>query len=361
MTGKFDTPVEEAWERLVTMVALVRANGSCLMVNAALEAALQQSRRKLAGSSALAWFADSSPLKEALQRTAAGSASRFEAILHSPGTGAAPLPVYASLSPAGSGHPEGAALLEMTETGQQARLGREEQASLLVQAHKELLRNLAHEVKNPLGGIRGAAQLLALDATTQEVSDCTAVIIREVDRLQALVDRLLTSHQAPAARALLNIHEVCEHVRTLVRAEFPQGLEIRRDYDASLPSLLGDRERLIQALLNLVRNAAQALAPRIAAGDACITLRTRIARQATLGRKHHRLAVEVQVLDNGPGISPALRERIFQPLVSGRADGTGLGLTLAQTFVQQHGGTLDCESQPGRTCFTMLLPLADAR
>ena len=361
-TAAFGPKVQEAYDRLATLVALVDADGACLMVNTALENALHQSRRRLAGSSAFDWFSDPAPLQEALRRVAGQTVmvSRLQASLRCHPLELSDLPVHVSVSLAVGDGAHTAVLLEMTETEQQARLDREERANGLVKAHKELLRNLAHEVKNPLGGIRGAAQLLALDAGSHEVTEYTDVIIHEVDRLQTLVDRLLVPHQGAPARAPLNIHEVCERVRTLVLAEFPRGLEIRRDYDTSLPSLLGDRERLIQALLNIVRNAAQALAQRIAQGDACIVLRTRIARQATLGGQRYRLALRVEVEDNGPGVPPPLRERIFQPLVTGREGGSGLGLTLAQTFVQQHGGIIECDSLPGETRFTLLLPLADS-
>jgi len=177
------------------------------------------------------------------------------------------------------------------------------------------------------------------------------VIIKEADRLQVLMDRLLTPHRRPQVGAV-NIHEVCERVRTLLLAEFPEGIQIVRDYDASLPELHGDREQLIQALLNVVRNAAQAMN-----GRGTIELRTRIARQVTLAKTRHKLALELQVVDNGPGIPAAILDRIFYPLVSGREGGSGLGLTLAQTFVQHHHGAIEVESEPGRTCFHILLPL----
>ncbi|MBS0403052.1 MAG: PAS domain-containing sensor histidine kinase, partial [Proteobacteria bacterium] len=282
------------------------------------------------------------------------------ATLHGPAPGAHPLPVHVVVSPLERGGARGGVLLEMIEIEQQARQDREERTHRLAREQKELLRNLAHEIKNPLGGIRGAAQLLALEAAARdfaESAEYTDVIIHEADRLQALVDRLLAPHQRALVLGEVNIHEVCERVRAVVLAEFPRGLDIRRDYDASLPELRGDRERLIQALLNIVRNAAQALAARITAGDACITLRTRVARQLTIGQQRFRLAIELQVEDNGPGVPPELRERIFQPLVSGRADGTGLGLALAQTFVQQHEGTIEYESTGGLTRFKLLLPV----
>ena len=165
------------------------------------------------------------------------------------------------------------------------------------------------------------------------------------------MDRLLTPHRPPQFSAL-NFHEVLERVRSLVLAEFPDGIQIERDYDASLPELHGDKEQLIQAVLNVVRNAAQALN-----GKGEIELRTRAARQVTMAKRRHKLALELQVIDKGPGIADELRERIFYPLVSGREGGSGLGLTLSQTFVQQHHGTIECESEPGRTCFTIMLPM----
>ncbi|MGL6206050.1 MAG: nitrogen regulation protein NR(II), partial [Giesbergeria sp.] len=225
------------------------------------------------------------------------------------------------------------------------------------QAHKELIRNLAHEIKNPLGGIRGAAQLLEMELQNPELTEYTEVIVHEADRLQALVDRLLAPHRHPHQVGDVNIHEVCERVRSLILVEYPQGLRVVRDYDTSIPEFRGDRAQLIQALLNIAQNAAQALAERIAAGDACITLRTRVARQVTFGRQRYRLALELHVIDNGPGVPDAIRDRIFYPLVSGRDGGSGLGLTLAQTFVQRHHGMIECESRPGRTDFRILIPL----
>jgi two-component system nitrogen regulation sensor histidine kinase GlnL len=219
------------------------------------------------------------------------------------------------------------------------------------------MRNLAHEIKNPLGGIRGAAQLLEAELASPDQREYTRVIISEADRLQGLVDRLLAPHRAPRVVAVFNLHEVCERVRALILAEFPRGLQIDRDYDASAPDCRGDKEQLIQALLNVVRNAAQALEERIADNSAQIILRTRVARHVTIARRHFRLALDLHVIDNGPGIPDELRERIFFPLVSGRDGGSGLGLTLAQTFVQQNEGMIEFDSRPGRTDFRILLPL----
>ncbi len=253
-------------------------------------------------------------------------------------------------------------LFELQEIDQQQRFEREERIHDQTQINRELARNLAHEIKNPLGGIRGAAQLLHLEmgsAASSELGEYARVIIKEADRLQGLVDRLLAPHRRARIVGDVNIHEVCERVRSVLLAEYPRQLEIARDYDASIPELRGDKEQLIQALLNIAHNAALALAaPRDGGSEAAhIVLKTRIARQLTIARHRHRLALELHVIDNGPGIDPAIRDRIFLPLVSGRDGGTGLGLTLAQTFVEEHHGTIDFESRPGRTDFRILLPL----
>jgi len=242
-------------------------------------------------------------------------------------------------------------LLEFHPMDRPLKLAREEQMLDQTQANRLLLRNLAHEIKNPLGGIRGAAQLLEQELEKPALREYTYVIVQEADRLRSLMEKLLSPQNASHYSAL-NIHEVLERVRSVVLAEMPEGLVIRRDYDISLPALIGDKEQLIQVMLNIVRNAAQAMQ-----GSGLIVLRTRIARQVTLIKRRHRLAVMVQIIDNGPGIPAELQDKIFYPLVSGRADGHGLGLTLAQDFVSQHHGTIEFDSEPGRTCFTVLLPL----
>jgi two-component system nitrogen regulation sensor histidine kinase GlnL len=248
-------------------------------------------------------------------------------------------------------------VVELLPLEQQARQEREERLVDQAQANKELIRNLAHEIKNPLGGIRGAAQLLEMEVESRDLKEYTQVIIHEADRLQTLVDRLLAPHRRPHVVGDVNIHEVCERVRALIVAEFPKGLKVLRDYDTSIPEFRGDREQLIQTVLNVAHNACQALAERIARGDACLSFRTRIARQVTFGKQRYKLALELHVVDNGPGIPDSIKDRIFYPLVSGREGGSGLGLTLAQTFVQQHHGLIEVESVPGRTDFKILIPL----
>ncbi len=249
-------------------------------------------------------------------------------------------------------------LLELWPIDQQLRATREERLLEQQLASRELIRNLAHEIKNPLGGIRGAAQLLERELNNPALHEYTQVIVKETDRLQDLMKRLLSPHR-PMQPGPVNIHEILERVRSLLNAEFPQTLSVVRDYDTSLPELVGDREQLIQAVLNIARNAAQAIGGmrEPPAGGGRIVLRTRAARQVTLAKRRYRLALELQVVDNGPGIPEAIRERMFFPLVSGRDGGSGLGLTLAQSFVQQHQGTIECDSRPGWTCFTIHLPL----
>jgi len=250
-------------------------------------------------------------------------------------------------------------LAELRPIEQQLRLAREERLIAEQQANRALIRNLAHEIKNPLGGLRGSAQLLERELERPALREYTQVIIDEADRLQALVDRLLTPHKAPSMGPV-NVYEVLERVRSLVLAEFPDRFRIERDFDPSVPQLLGDREQLIQAVLNVVRNAAQALSSGagVKPDKGRILLRTRVLRQITIVRQRHRLALELQVIDNGPGVAEDIRDRIFSPLVSGREGGSGLGLSLAQTFVQYHGGVIECESRPGNTVFTILLPLS---
>ena len=241
-------------------------------------------------------------------------------------------------------------LLEFRPIDTQLKTAREERLAEQQQAIRELVRNLAHEIKNPLGGIRGSAQLLERELDNPQLREYTQVIIKEADRLQELMHRLLSSHRLMQPQPV-GMHEILERVRALILAEFSD-VSVRRDYDTSLPELTGDREQLIQAILNIVRNAAQALDGR---GE--IVLRTRARRQVTLAKRRHRLALELQVIDNGPGIPVAIREQVFFPLVSGREGGSGLGLTLAQNFIQQHHGSIEVDSKPGRTCFTVLLPL----
>lgn len=248
-----------------------------------------------------------------------------------------------------SGEPE--VLLELTSLDRLLRITRDENLYSQQVATKELLRGLAHEVKNPLGGLRGAAQLLEKELSSEELKEYTRVIINEADRLQNLVDRLLGPNSVPKKR-VINIHEVLERVRSLVLVEVIEGLRIKRDYDTSLPDIMADPDMLIQAILNIVRNASQAMHQQ---GE--ITLKTRIERNYTIGHQRYRLVLRADIIDNGPGVDEAIKEKIFFPMITGRAEGSGLGLSIAQSLIQQHNGIIECHSQPGCTCFSILLPI----
>ena len=335
---------------LGSAVAIVDEQGHCYFLNQAGEQLFEVSPRSIRGHVFARLFLNGNVFDELMNDAYLGLFSRksFEVRLERANKAALDLAVTAVSLESGPGR----VLLEFRENDQRKKVDREAQMIESVSANRELLRNLAHEVKNPLGGIRGAAQLLESEHPEASIREFTQIIIKEADRLQKLVDRLLAPHRNPRRMTQVNIHEVCERVRSVLLAEYGQSLRIVRDYDASLPELTGDREQLIQAILNLARNAAQALH-----GDGEIRLVTRIARQATIARKRYKLALDLHVLDNGPGVPEDLKDKLFYPLVSGREGGTGLGLSLAQTFVQQHGGLIECQSRPGFTDFRVLLPL----
>ncbi|MBK1705597.1 nitrogen regulation protein NR(II) [Halochromatium glycolicum] len=242
-------------------------------------------------------------------------------------------------------------LMEMQQVDRQLRIAREEYLISQHQATQALLRGLAHEIKNPLGGLRGAAQLLERELPNPGLREYTRIIIDEADRLQSLLNRMLGPNQLPQLQPV-NIHHITEHVRGLLEAEFPSGPTVIRDYDPSIPNIKGDPDRLIQALLNIARNAAEA-----AGQHGQVTLRTRVLRQFTIGSVRHRLVLGIDIEDNGPGIPDELMDRIFFPMVSGRSGGTGLGLAIAQELVNQHQGLIECDSRPGCTTFFVYLPL----
>ncbi len=244
-------------------------------------------------------------------------------------------------------------LLEMTRVDHQLRIAREENLIAQQQATREVVRGLAHEIKNPLGGLRGAAQLLEGELADSALREYTGVIIHEADRLQNLLNRMLGPNTLPQKR-LINIHQVLERVRTLVQAEAPERVRLLWDYDPSLPELNADLDQLIQVVLNIVRNAVQALP-----GEGEIILRSRALRRYTVGHLCHKLVLCIDIIDNGPGIPEQMQQKIFYPLVTGRAEGTGLGLSIAQSLVNQHGGLIECHSRPGRTRFSIFLPVLE--
>lgn len=246
-------------------------------------------------------------------------------------------------------------LIEVQPLDRLLRISREETLLSSQQTTQTLVRGLAHEIKNPLGGLRGAAQLLERCLEDPSLTDYTQIIIEEADRLSNLVDQLLGPNSAPTMQPT-NIHEVLERVYTLVDVENNGKVLIERDYDPSFPDIQGDKALLIQVFLNIIRNAVQAV-NSIHTDDGVITLRTRSQRQFTIGNKRHRVVLRVDVIDNGPGIPPELIDNIFLPMVTGRAEGTGLGLSIAQSIINQHQGLIACTTEPGKTRFTIYIPL----
>jgi len=244
-------------------------------------------------------------------------------------------------------------IVDISQVDRMVRIAQDEILLKQQNVTQEIVRGLAHEVKNPLGGIRGAAQLLEKELPNKDLKEYTQVIISEADRLQNLVNRLL-GPSTVSKQQVVNIHEMLERVRQLVLAEVDGNIKLHRDYDPSIPDLKADPDQLIQAILNIVRNAVQALS-----GSGNIYLKTRIQRQFSIGHHRYRLVVSISIIDDGPGIPSDIKDRIFYPLVTSRAEGTGLGLSIAQSLIQKHSGIIECHSTPGDTEFTINIPLED--
>ncbi len=346
---------------LASAVIILDISGRIVYVNPAAEDLLEYSSKVLSSQSLKQLFLNSDILEEICRQVGTHESveKRQELVLER--IGRQSLHVYCTVKAIDfSG---ASVLIELRENVQQLRQDRENRLMDQNQANKELVRNLAHEIKNPLGGIKGAAQLLEMelpDRNMKDLKEYTQVIIRESERLQKLVDRLLVPHRRPHIVNDINIHEVCERVRSIILAEYPEGLMVKRDYDLSLPEITGDKEQLIQAVLNIAQNAVHALAERVKNRDAELLFKTRVSRRITLARVRYKLALNLHIVDNGPGISQEMIEKIFFPLVSGTKGGSGLGLTLSQTLVRQHGGIIECESRPGHTEFLIRLPIARA-
>ena len=246
-------------------------------------------------------------------------------------------------------------IVELQQIDRHLRISREEHLITQQALTRDVVRGLAHEIKNPLGGLRGAAQLLESELESEDLKEYTHIIIQEADRLQELVNRMLGPNRRPSYAAV-NLHSVLERVRALVVAETGDRLAIIRDYDPSIPDLVGDSDQLIQAVLNVVRNASRAIEDR-----GTVILRSRILRQYTIGNVRHRLAAQIEIIDNGPGIPPEIADTLFLPMVTGGTGGMGLGLAIAQSLINQHQGLIECRSQPGETVFTIYLPVGSHR
>ena len=374
------TKLTDAYDLLATSVLLVDDDGRLLHINSAAQDLLERSLKSLERSAAVDLFTDAEAFNKALDYVSGRKLSSVRLTL----TLRKPLEnVPANVTLTRLEAMPWRILIEIREFEQHALAERNERLYHEIEIYKDTFRNLAHEVKNPLGGLRGAAQLLEMELHDPGLKEYTQVIIDEADRLQGLVDRLIRPSQSQLSLSVINIHEVCERVYALIKAEYQDRITIVKDYDASVPDMKADMAKLVQAYLNLARNAAQSLlgdnlsrpesdsgtpgsgdAHDLRRGDDSpksagpqITLRTRILNKFYLLNQVHRLVVVVSVVDNGAGVPKQLRDRIFHPLVTGRAEGTGLGLSLAQELVHQHGGLIEFDSEPGHTEFRMLLPL----
>ena len=345
-------------EHMTTAVVTLDASDHVLAMNPAAEALFRLSRRLAHGRRLPAWLSDGGQLLAAcLRRTAVdGGRSAAQRALTLRLAADRRVTVDCTVTPLDE-VAVGVMLLEFTPVDRKLRISREDRLLSQQAAVRSMLRGLGHEIKNPLGGLRGAAQLLERALPDAQWREFTRIIIGEADRLQALVDRMMTPHGAPQFQPV-NLHEIVERVRLLQLSDGAARVAIRTDYDPSIPELEGDPAMLIQALLNLVRNAAQALtgAPRPQ-----ITIRTRVQGAVTIGARHHRQMVCVEIIDNGPGIPAELQRTVFYPMVTGRSDGVGLGLPIAQSLAHHHGGLIEFDSAPGRTVFSVYLPLSQQR
>lgn len=345
-------------DNLNTAVLLLNADLLIEYTNPAAEALMQASSLRLRGYEATDLFVDNRmslhTLQEALE-TRSPHTRRHE-YLRLPSTESTQVdytvtPVELDKQPM--------LLLEMQPIDRFLKINREEALLSVHDTSRSLIRGLAHEIKNPLGGIRGAAQLLnqmiAEQGLDDETRELCQIVTTEADRLRNLVDRLLGPNHLPQMETM-SIHEVTEHVAALIEAETQGSLKLVRDYDPSIPDIQGDREQLIQAVLNVARNAMQAVLDSPQASPK-ITFRSRIKRSFTIAGQHHKVICRLEIIDNGPGVSEEIKERIFFPMISGRSEGSGLGLTIAQTAVNGHQGIIECESEAGHTSFSIYLPI----
>ncbi|MDH5632177.1 MAG: nitrogen regulation protein NR(II) [Gammaproteobacteria bacterium] len=342
---------QQTLDSLSTAVLSLDADLRLRAINPAGEMLLDSSSRQIVGEHIESWLPNNPELIQALNDTLASQHpfTTRETMLRLPNGES--ITVDYTINPINEGHGVHNIVLELNQTDRVLRLAQEEKMLSQHMTNRAVIRGVAHEIKNPLGGIRGAAQLLERELPSEELKEYTRIIIEEADRLRNLIDRMFGPNQ-PLNREPCNIHELLQHVRKLVRVESGSKLIIRGDYDPSLPELSLDRDQMIQALLNLCRNAIEAMA-----GNGHLVLRSRIERQFTIGGERHRLAVRIDIEDSGPGIPEDIRNDIFYPLVTGRPDGTGLGLSITQDIVARHGGLVQVESRPGKTVFSIFLPL----
>jgi two-component system, NtrC family, nitrogen regulation sensor histidine kinase GlnL len=339
---------------LSTSVLIVDRAHSVLFLNVAAETLFGVSRNQAKGRALRDLVADSAALDAVIERAVEmwRPYSRRELALR-PIYGDGELVVDCTVAPFEDPSAPSSVIIEISDATQHQRISRETALLTQIGGSRLMIRQLAHEIKNPLGGLRGAAQLLARQLADASMREYTSIIISEADRLVALVDALLGPGHAPR-KELINVHELLQHVAYLLAADAPS-VTLDRDYDPSLPPLRLDRNLIIQAMLNLGRNALQAISQTHSSAGR-IVLRTRALTNVNIGARRHRVVASVQFEDNGPGVPEELRDTLFYPLVTGRSDGTGLGLAIAQDLVSRHDGLIEFDSRPGRTIFTILLP-----
>ena len=340
-------------ENIYTGVLLFDRDLELKAINTAGENLLSVSCRKVTGASAAQILRDAPTLVETLERALASARPYTERGMELR-LAKGQTTVDCIITPLHEDTGETSLILELIDVDAYVRVRREENLTVLHEAAQKSLHGMAHEIKNPLGGLRGAAQLLERELDGSTLREYTQIIISEADRLSNLIDRMLAPN-GRRKRAPVNIHEVLEYVQNLTAAEADFSVRFDRDYDPSLPVLQADREQLIQALLNVVRNASQA-----AGGDGRILLRTRIKRNCTVRQRHYKLAVQIEVIDNGPGVAAEIEQEIFYPMITTRAEGMGLGLSIAQTLVQGHCGSIDHERVGEDTVFRIVLPLEES-
>jgi two-component system, NtrC family, nitrogen regulation sensor histidine kinase GlnL len=339
-------------ENLTTAVLVFNSALELTAINPAAEMLFATSARKMLGQPVDYWLPqEDNGLREILTKVKESQHPLTMRAVKMKLPGANVVTVDYTITPTHDNQDQLSLIIEMVQIDRMLRLEQEEKMQHLYATNQAVIRGVSHEIKNPLGGIRGAAQLLAAELPDASLKEYTSVVIQEADRLRALVDRMFGPNQ-PVNKRSINIHEILEHIRRLMLAEVQKGLTIITDYDPSLPEIPGDQDQLIQALLNVVRNAVQAMNRQ-----GTLELRTRIERQFTMGQHVRRLVVRLDIIDNGPGIPEALINDIFYPLVTGRPEGTGLGLSISQDIIARHGGLIQCSSKPGRTVFSVYLPL----
>jgi two-component system nitrogen regulation sensor histidine kinase GlnL len=345
------TSAQRILENLTCAVLILDGELRLTSINPAGEMLFEVSAKKVLGNKLAELLPHSQRLVRALNETLESRHPFTVRGLRLSLPGPRTVTVDCTVTPLSDGARNDGLLVELAQVDRLLRMARDENLLERQVANRAVMRGLAHEIKNPLGGLRGAAQLLERELPEKSLKEYTRIIIHEADRLRNLVDRMIGSYQ-PSNREPVNIHEILEHVRRLTLVEVPVGLDIVRDYDPSLPPLTGDRDQLVQALLNIVRNSVEAMENR-----GRVRLRTRCERQFTIGGVRHRLALRIDVEDNGPGIPEELQDRIFYPMVTGKPGGTGLGLSIAQDIISRHRGLIECASRPGQTVFTIYLPL----